>query len=75
MLEADYIDSPLSYELRDAAGANCYVKFAAHLYALSRGARRPLASVSQRKAWRYLTEVDADLVQDFCRALDAGLAG
>jgi hypothetical protein len=31
--------------------------------------------VSQRKAWRYLTEVDADLVEELRRTLDAALAG
>ena len=75
MLEADYIDSPLSYKLRDAAGADCYAKLAAHLYALSGGARRALAGVSQRKARRYLTEIVGDLVHEFHRALNAGLAG
>lgn len=67
--------NPAMLEVEGCCRRYCYVKFAAHLYALSRGARRPLASLSQRKAWRYVTEVDADRVQEFCGALDGGLAG
>jgi hypothetical protein len=62
MLDADYVHSPLTDKLIAATGADCYLKLASHLYGLSRGARRPLAGVSQRKAWRYLAEVNPALV-------------
>ena len=73
MLSVEFIDSPLAGRLKTVAGPDCYIKFAAHLYALPKGLRRPLATVSQPKAWRFLNEVDADLIREFRDALEAGL--
>jgi hypothetical protein len=69
MLSPGHIDSPLAHRLKEAAGFDCYFKLAAHLHGLSQGARRSLARISQRKAWRYLNEVSEDLIDEFRAAL------
>ncbi|MGU3500897.1 hypothetical protein [Mycobacterium sp. C31M] len=63
------IRSPLTDQFVPIAGRTGYVKLATHLYGLLRGDRRPLAGISQRKAWRYLSEVDSVLAQDFQQAV------
>jgi hypothetical protein len=74
MLGGGYINSPLTDRFTPVAGTDGYVKLAAHLYALLRGDRRPLARVSQRKAWRFLGEIDLEVVREFQSALDVGLS-
>lgn len=75
MLDGEYIDSPLTHRFIPMAGADGYVKLAAHLYGLLRDNRRPLARISQRKAWRFIGEIDSEVLRDFTSALDAGLSG
>lgn len=74
MLDGEYINSPLTDNFAPIVGAVGYVRLAAHLHGLLRGDSRSLARVSQRKAWRYLTEIDPQLREDFQRALDSGLS-
>ncbi len=71
MLDVEYVDSPLTHRLREVAGADCYTKLAAHLLGVSRGVRRPLARVSQKKAWRFLNEVSQELIVDVLRGIAA----
>jgi hypothetical protein len=74
MLDGKYIDSPLTHRFVPIAGADGYVKLAAHLYGVSRDIRPPLARISQRKAWRFIAEIDPEVLREFQGALDAGLS-
>jgi hypothetical protein len=74
MLDGEYINSSLTDVFIPVAGADGYVRLAAHIFALLRDDRRPLARVSQRKAWHYLNEIGPELLHDFHRAIHAGLS-
>jgi hypothetical protein len=71
MLDVSYVDSPLTHRLSDHAGSDCYIKLTAHLIGLTEGVRRPLARVNQRKAWRFLNEVDQALIDEMLRRIEA----
>jgi hypothetical protein len=57
MFDAGYVHSPLTEKALPVAGADFYLLLATHLHALRSGRRKPLAGVSQRKAWRLLTDI------------------
>jgi|GEM_PF-2573894 len=74
MLDVSYIDSPLAHRMSEAAGPDCYLKLAAHLLRFAQGSRRRLATVSQRKAWRFLNQVDQETIGELTQAIAAQLA-
>lgn len=71
MLDVGYIDSPLAHRLTDVAGPDCYIKLTAHLLGVYQRVRRPLVRVSQRKAWRFLNEVNQELIDELTQAIGA----
>jgi hypothetical protein len=74
MLNAEYVHSPLTEKAIPVAGADFYLLLATHLHALSSGRRRPLAGVSQQKAWRFLTDIhrtSPEMLEEFRDLLQA----
>lgn len=72
MLKAEYVNSPLTDKVAGAVGDDCYLLLAVHLHALRAGERRPLAGVSQNKAWSFVKDMErtaAAAVDTFCSQL------
>ena len=69
-----FINSPLTDRLRREYAPSVYVKVVVHLRGFLTGARRPLAGVSQNKAWRLVAQIGDDEVvalteESFARAI------
>ncbi len=73
MVEADWVDSPLRTRVKASDFEGALLRAGTHLWALNKGLRRPLATVSQSKAWRFVSEIDDTLVDEFTDAVLEGL--